>query len=213
MEQVTKNPIVEEIHNEFDSAAVELLAEANKIIQGKDQFIINKVNLLTRMGFGQSEQVVDQMPTIKIQNQLEEELNVITQHNTFFQYILPKSKYLRKEQVEKICKKYNLIIGTTKKFKGFVPNANLKEIEKFYNSVKSTKYTHNIGIEIKDILFDDGLFMIKKINQRKERNKIKEYLRNNGGYLYLDLFVKGTRSHFNDDILDFLKNHCRLRLS
>jgi len=50
---------------------------------------------------------------------------------SYYQANYPLNKFITEEQVKTICHKYNLVCGDVSRFKGFVPEKNLREIESF----------------------------------------------------------------------------------
>lgn len=116
-----------EIHNEFMTAADRLVEEAKKIIEQKNTMNLSKISRLRKLGFKQSNEVSDAIPTIKKAELSEKQLSLLK----VYQERYPLHKFITEEQVQQICHKYNLVCGDVERYKGFVPDVKLKEIESF----------------------------------------------------------------------------------
>lgn len=148
-----------EIHNEFACAADRLLEEANIILKEAEKANVDKVTRLEKLGFRQSSQVVETKPLLDKANLSKEQLELLA----YYKRNYPLNKFITEEQVKYICHKYNLVCGDVSRFKGFVPEKNLKDIEKFKindrDSLKIlvSKYTYNNGSrKLCDIEYDNG---------------------------------------------------------
>ena len=115
------------IHNEFENAADNLLAEAKVILVEAEKANISKVSRLESLGFRQSKQVVETKPLMIQASLSKEQIELVAYYRTNY----PNQKFITEEQVKAICYKYNLVCGDVDRFKGFVPEKNLKEIETF----------------------------------------------------------------------------------
>lgn len=116
-----------EIHNEFETAADRLLIEAKEILNEAAKQDISKVDRLKSLGFNQTEQVVKSKPIMEKAQLTKEKLQLLELYSVRY----PNNKFITEEQVQQICLKYGLICGSVSKFKGFVPESNLKQIENF----------------------------------------------------------------------------------
>ena len=129
-----------EIHHEFHTAADRLVNEANSILKEAESKDANKVSRLEALGFKQAGQVVELKPLLQKANLSKEQLELLA----YYQREYPLNKFITEEQVKTICHKYNLVCGEVNRFKGFVPNKNLNDIEKFkVKDVDSIKYFVN----------------------------------------------------------------------
>lgn len=115
------------IHNEFENAADKLLIEANNIIKEAESKDINKVKRLESLGFTKTSQVVEIQPLMQKAELSKEQVELLN----YYKREYPLNKFITEEQVRAICYKYNLVCGDVNRFKGFVPEKNLKEIESF----------------------------------------------------------------------------------
>lgn len=116
-----------EIHNEFMTAADRLVEEAKRIIEEKQSKNLSKVSRLKSLGFKQANEVTAAEPVIKKAELSEKQLALLKK----YQMRYPLHKFITEEQVQEICHKYNLVCGDAERYKGFVPDAKLKEIESF----------------------------------------------------------------------------------
>lgn len=115
------------IHNEFMTAADRLVEQANTIIKEAESKDFTKVSRLEGLGFKQANQVTELKPLIKKTETSKEHIDLIKYYGRNY----PLNKFITEEQVEKICIKWNLVCGEVSRYKGFVPEKNLKEIERF----------------------------------------------------------------------------------
>lgn len=116
--------IVEAIHREFDEAGEKLLQEALAIInKGTDD--VHKAMRLKKLGFTNAEIVTKTEPQQKLIEISEKDAELVQ----YYQQTYPFLKFLKEEQLDAICKKYNLIYAPVVNYIGDVPEKNLREIE------------------------------------------------------------------------------------
>lgn len=119
--------IVEEIHNEFNSAGEKLLQEANSLLQELNQKDIAKGERLAAVGFGKAKEAVTAVQAkLKLASTKE-----VADLAMYYNMNYPNNKFITEAQVKSICEKYGLIFGDTSMYKGFVPESKLKLIENF----------------------------------------------------------------------------------
>lgn len=118
---------VQEIHREFHTASDRLAKQANSTIEEAKTKDIDKVKRLEALGFKQANQVIETKPLIEKAKLSEETIKLISTYSVKY----PNNKFITEEQVKQICFKYNLVCGDVSRFKGFVPEKNLKDIENF----------------------------------------------------------------------------------
>lgn len=119
--------VIEEIHNEFDTATERLLSEAKNILANADKIKQEKADRLKRLGFGQAKEVAETKAQIEEQRKSEALAKSILYYQTYY----PSNKFITEEEVIRICKKYGLVWGDVHYYKGDVPEKNLQEIEQF----------------------------------------------------------------------------------
>jgi hypothetical protein len=115
---------ITQIHNEFEEAGKLLLSEAKKIL---NTFSEEKTKRLKKMGFNSIPQVIEH-EELKIKIVFSKKLIELIEYYSFY---YPSNKFITEDQVESICKKYNLVCGDVGLYKGFVPDYNLRMIENF----------------------------------------------------------------------------------
>lgn len=130
-------PEVMQIHREFEGAADALLKSAKEIIDEAATKDVVKVSRLESLGFKQAAQVSELKPLIQKAELSKEQIDLVK----YYQRNYPLNKFITEDQVKEICHKYNLVCGEVGRFKGFVPEKNLKQIEGF-----------NLKKEDKDVL-------------------------------------------------------------
>jgi len=132
----TTNEIIEEIHETFYTEVDRLLASAEiaNPLDTDKQDLIEKCKRLKTLGFTNTIEVkeaeleITRLDTLKRDNEIKQTL---IKAINYFSFKYPNYKFITKESVEKICKKYNLVHGTIDKYIGTVPDKNLKHIEDF----------------------------------------------------------------------------------
>lgn len=116
-----------EIHKEFDTAGQKLLEEAQEIILKSESSTIDKAKRLISLGFKQTKEAAEGDRIIKQSAASKEVLKLVRHYRSRY----PNNKFISDEQVKAICYKYNLVCGGVSRFKGFVPEKNLLQIEQF----------------------------------------------------------------------------------
>jgi len=129
VEQKTKEypAIVQEIHHEFSIASDELLREAKSIIAEAETKDVDKVKRLENLGFKQVQQVTEVRPLLQKAELSAEQIGLVR----YYAVEYPNNKFITEQQVQLICYKYGLVCGEVGLYKGFVPEKNLREIERF----------------------------------------------------------------------------------
>jgi hypothetical protein len=118
---------IEQIHHEFETAGEELLKSAKEIITEAASKDTGKVSRLQSLGFKQSVQVTELKPLLQKAELSKEQVELV---NYYAQHY-PNNKFITEDQVKAICHKYNLVCGDVDRFRGFVPEKNLRQIESF----------------------------------------------------------------------------------
>jgi hypothetical protein len=168
--------IVDEIHDQFNIAGEKLLIEAKKIIANIQPTNEQKVKALTDVGFRNVKEVVETEAAIKVRKE-KEELAVALE---YFATMFPQYKFISPDMAMAICKKYDLVLGSVGQYKGFVPEKNLKQIERFYKGENeiNTQYTKwwigSWGGE--DIItkekYDQDIKMLNLLQESQARTRI-----------------------------------------
>lgn len=112
--------IIAEIHNEFDTSVERLLAQAKELASGYDK---DEVRTLRELGFTKSANVSEMKKAEKATRAADRAL--------YFQQYYPFQKFITIDEVERICKKYNLLCGPVFDFTGKIPKKNIAEISSF----------------------------------------------------------------------------------
>jgi hypothetical protein len=85
------------------------------------------MNRLEALGFKQAGQVTELKPLLQKAELSKEQVELVN----YYKRNYPLNKFITEQQVKEICYKYNLVCGDVERFKGFVPEKNLREIERF----------------------------------------------------------------------------------
>lgn len=118
---------VEEIHREFDSASERILEEANAILEKESSKDKEEIRKLKELGF-------IKLNSVKELEEEEEKKAEATKNAELISYYkkqYPNNKFISKTEVERICKKYGLIMGSSSDYIGEIPPKNRKEIIEF----------------------------------------------------------------------------------
>jgi hypothetical protein len=140
---------VMEIHHEFETAADKLLQEAASIIAEAATKDTTKINRLEALGFKQAGQVTELRPLLQKAELSKEQVELVN----YYKRNYPFNKFITEEQVKAICYKYNLVCGDVDRFKGFVPEKNLREIERF--ELKKNDYSYMFSYTKKESYSDE----------------------------------------------------------
>lgn len=127
--------IVDQIHKEFNTAGEQLAIEAKSLLATLSEKEIKKAERLERLGFVESVTVKGNRENVHLRNLAQKHIKAIERYSVEY----PNYKFITEDQVEAICKKYNLICGDVQAYKGFVPEKNLAEMEAF-GSVKTADW-------------------------------------------------------------------------
>jgi hypothetical protein len=199
-----------QIHHEFHTAADNLLLEAKQIIAEAATKNVSKVNRLESLGFKQAAQVTELKP---LQQKAELSKEQIESLN-YFALNYPNNKFITEEQVKIICHKYNLVCGDVSRFKGFVPEKNLKDIEKFSlkENEKSLLYIEAFS-EGESI----GLFSAKNMELRSRDSYthiFSKYIKSNYSFQQQNSSLAKDGEFYGQDYGNFfgLKNKGFLRI-
>lgn len=158
---------VQQIHHEFHSAADNLLLEAKSIIEEARTKNVTKINRLELLGFKQAAQVTELKPLQKKADLSKEQLESLA----YYQREYPFNKFITEEQVKIICHKYNLVCGEVSRFKGFVPEKNLSDIEKFKLKHKDNCLITSVGsFDNLEIRLKGEYYHIYKKDEKDEYN-------------------------------------------
>lgn len=130
--------VVEDIHNEFNVAGENLLKEAKEIIANIRIDNEGKVDALKSIGFVNTKEVIQTEKQRKEKSDKEEIANALE----YFSQKYPKYKFITPKMADKICEKYNLVLGDISQFTGFVPRKNLTQIEDFFKTENELNVTY-----------------------------------------------------------------------
>jgi len=139
---VNQEALVEAVHEEFDGAADRMLEEA-KILIKKADGISNRAEDLRSIGFTSQPEVVNAVKMRKDKENSEFMLKLVLEYIEKF----PDHKFISRNEINNICKKYGLVFGDVDRFIGDIPTKNLQEIKNFIDNVKIPE-SHKKYIEL-----------------------------------------------------------------
>lgn len=117
--------IIEQIHNEFESAGEVILQQAQDIVKKSDGINVDKIDRLKKLGFVNTREVKDNEATLLESKEAQELFDKIIYYSQKYEY-----KFITEDLVKSICNKYNLVCAPIKSYTGFVPEDQLENIEK-----------------------------------------------------------------------------------
>lgn len=121
----SEKQIIQEIHDSFDGAQDELLKQAISIIEQHKPELNDKAERLEKLGFIQSKSVVSNIESRKALISSKKDADLVNYYKTSYPFL----KFLKEEQLDTICEKYNLIYAPVDRYKEDVPEKNVAEIE------------------------------------------------------------------------------------
>lgn len=160
--------LIAEIHETFNTAGDKLLASAMEILNQVGELPMEKAERLRKVGFFNSNEV-KKWDAVKMTKELAD----LIRH---YQMFYPMNKFITEEQVAIICKKYKLSCAPIDRYKGFVPDVKLKEIERFkiQNQDKrdvflkkpefSYKYSQAVEIKVIKKKYRNGIYPLTSLS-------------------------------------------------
>lgn len=119
---------VMEVHNEFMTAGDTLLKKAEEILSTKVEINPAKIARLEAFGFKSSKDAT----AIKDDKEAKSHQQKLIEAINYYRVKFPNYKFIPSDTVKAICGKYGLVSGESHQYKGFVPEKNLTEIERFF---------------------------------------------------------------------------------
>lgn len=142
----TEVQVIEKIHNGFENAADEALAEAKRILS----IPVNETEKeygekLRALGFTNTELANKVLKQEQVNEKQKQRAETVMR----WQVKYPQYKLIFLDQVKAICEKYGLILGDVGRYKGTVPRKNIDEIAAFKIDAEdwlfqNPGYTHTI---------------------------------------------------------------------
>jgi hypothetical protein len=208
--------LIQEIHNEFDTAQDRLLSEAQQVLKS-DSMLPALADRLQNVGFVNT-------PTAKKGMEVKGHLIKSKDQAETIQYYkncYPFLKFLTENELNRICEKYGLIHAPVSRYTQEVPVKNLRDIETA-QSLKSIdqepvltrvvvqRYWSGVPKEIKDLI-DKGVYydnnilsdtLLLMLLQRKYgyTGTYNDYIYHEAELIRIDksgLFIAAPASHFD----------------
>lgn len=173
----SQKKLIQEIHNEFDSAQDRLIEQANAIMKQlnieSETDIEHTANRLKSVGFHNTP-IVKKAFQIVIRRQKENELLVKTKEEAltidYYKQHYPMLKFLTWDEWDRICAKYSLAYAPIERYIKDVPVKNLTDIEQAQSLKPGDE-----SIPIVQVYYD--LFEVKK-NGTQVKSKFGEAFEN-----------------------------------
>jgi len=126
---------IQEIHKTVDMSSDKALAEARQILFDLEKVNDTKSERLLKLGFTG----IDSVKQIEQLKKEKDKFKRIRDCIESYQNKYPLNKFITKEEANSVCEKYNLYIADVPFFKGFVPERNLQEMERFVSNYNITE--------------------------------------------------------------------------
>ena len=130
---VKKTPleIVKEIHGKVLTSSDDCINEAKRILKEDATLDLEDKKRIAALNFDKAPEVIKAREFLKTHGEQVERARIAE----YFQTMYPGSKYIFREDMEKICEQYGLILGPDKMYKGEgelgIPERCLKQIMDF----------------------------------------------------------------------------------
>ena len=128
--EINYTEAIEKIHNEFNNAGDIALAAAKEIIANTKIENEEKANSLKQFGFHATKEVVLSDKAKEVKAKKQKLANALE----YYSFKYPMYKFIPRHIADNICKKYSLVIGDVGQYTGFVPEKNVKQITKFFET-------------------------------------------------------------------------------
>lgn len=136
-----------EIQKDFFETSQRIFTDSKQIIVNKmseiDKNILKVHDGLTKLGFRQAKSVVD-CADIMLKKRLSDDKRKASQNLLnaliYFSTKYPQYKFITKENVSELCKKYNLYLGNVDLFTGSIPEANIQDLLEFHVNERDRVY-------------------------------------------------------------------------
>jgi len=135
--------IDEQIYKDVYSAQELLLNEAKSILSkptGYDEEKYNRLQKMHSLGFSNAAEVKE----FKDIDNKRKEYEKIKDKIEYYNFNYPLNKFIDKETVEKICKKYNLLLTQARDYIAEIPEKNQKEIVDFKVKRKDAREPYEV---------------------------------------------------------------------
>lgn len=164
--------LIAEIHAEFDTAQDRLLSQANAILSkpiDATQSAVESIGeRLAKVGFTNT-------PTVKKANEIKErkgaEIKKVVETREqaeliqYYQSTYPFLKFLTEAELDRICKKYNLVYAPSDRYTEEVPEKNLRDIETAQSLNSNDLYEEKYQLQFRDYEQKSALILMKAIGK------------------------------------------------
>lgn len=134
--------LIAEIHAEFDTAQDRLLKEAHEVLTSANLNVVSISDRLKQIGFKNT-------PTAKRGSVIKSDLvksNDEAKVIEYFSATYPFLKFLTESELERICKKYNLIFAPVERYTQDVPEKNITDIETAQKLKREDYPTNDVSV-------------------------------------------------------------------
>lgn len=129
MKKQTQTPleVVQEIHRKVLTSSDDCLKEAKSILSKAENHDIELYEKMKQRGFGNAKEIKENEEMIKKQAEARSRARLIEDYAIRY----PHKKFISTEEMDAICKQYNLILGADQHYTGSIPTRSMREIVDF----------------------------------------------------------------------------------
>lgn len=170
--KIKESELIKRIHRDFDTEVDRLLKQA-KISRPQidiDSNLEYKASRLSRLGFVNAQEVQKMDELNKRSKQLQEEQlekDKLIETINYFSFKYPNYKFITREGIIKICKKYGLVYSNVENYIGNVPEKNIQHIENF--KIDDVDKVYEIS---RDWSYTRFLASFKEVSKLKELSSV-----------------------------------------
>lgn len=167
--QKTKLEVVKEIHGKILVSSEACLAEAQAILNSATEANTNLYQKMLELGFGKVKDLAQQRDKIEKTLLAKETAELILQYKVKY----PNNKFITADALDKICKEYNLILGSHHDYEGEMPIRSMKAISEFKLRPEDELYYEGKAVLIEPIKLDKTKALISWAEISKEQYDLK----------------------------------------
>lgn len=184
---ISQEKLIKKIHTEFDEAQDRLLMEAQKLLSTTvEEKELEVAERLREVGFGSTplaQKVYEREHTKALAKRKAELIS-------YYKYTYPFLKFITIDELDRICKKYNLIYATVSRYIKDVPEKNLRDIENAQPLKEEDRYNADIYAQIK-------AEKQNPFNRVPMNSSFISYLQSRIDHEKEELFIAAPKDHFN----------------
>lgn len=142
----TTAELVAQIHHEFATVGDFQQQQAQQLLSARTGDTFDKAERLRKIGFTQTPQVLEADMAERVKSEAEKTIKEVQ----YWRMHYPNYRFIPTHAINALCTKYGLVCAPISRYKGFVPEKNLAEIEQWEKT----------GLRKEDLFYElDGMFL------------------------------------------------------